>query len=147
MVEFFLSLLLFLWLCRNQCSQISWFITNSAILGMVSVRKFYCPWQVTRVLKVRDFRAFPKNHENPRKIPYFSSKKRQFCPKKSQIFSLKILDLNLIRVPKFSPIFMPNFWRNFIWNSVFLKKKWSCFILWEKLMHKNAIKIVRGVNF
>ena len=31
-----------------QCSQISWFITNSAILGMVPVTKFCCSWQVTR---------------------------------------------------------------------------------------------------
>ena len=49
------------WSCQQQCSQISWFITNSVILDIVSVRKFYCSWQVMRALKLRDFRNCIKN--------------------------------------------------------------------------------------
>ena len=32
----------------SQCSQISWFITNSAILGLASVTEISPPWEVTR---------------------------------------------------------------------------------------------------
>ena len=45
---------------REQCSKISWFITNSAILGLASVKEISPPWEVTRALKFRDFGQFPK---------------------------------------------------------------------------------------
>ena len=66
-----------------QCSQISWFITNSAILGMVPVTIFCCSWQVTRALKSVILGNFPEKWENPtifaQKIPKFFT--QNFRPK------------------------------------------------------------------
>ena len=78
------------WLRNIQCSQISWFITNSAILGFASVTEISPPWEVTRALKVRDFREFQKIEYKNTKFPRKMGKSHYFCPKNTKNFHSKV---------------------------------------------------------
>ena len=83
----------------DQCSQISWFITKSAILSMSLVTKISAPWQVTRALK-SVILGIP--WEIPRKI----GKSHYFCPKNTKIFHSKLQTKTFSK--KF--VIFPRFW-------------------------------------
>ena len=106
-----------------QCSQISWFITNSAILGMVPVTKF-CSRDKSRV---RDFGKFPEKWENPtifQKNPWFFRDFEVYC-------SWLLWFFGCFFARDFRDFFAlkSGFSRKIIWEhwSIYVKRQASCF--------------------